>query len=136
MPGLTLARAEAWPASVAPHALRQQGDLVGVFLAAHVGQRLHDGGRVGIAGPVVDVQAGVRGIDAVEQGQLAGTTGRATGRRTRARRSLLDVGPSTECGSRLSWISLAWPSLRSSSTPPKPAPRLKGSTEKLARYMR
>ena len=35
MPGLTLARAQAWPASVARMQRREQVDLVGVLAAAH-----------------------------------------------------------------------------------------------------
>ena len=115
----------------------EQGDLVGVFLAAHRGQGADDGRGVGVAGAVVDAQARAGRVDVAEQGELPRPLAGRLAVVPRDDRAFPRRGPrGGVAGRRLSCSSLAWPSWRSSSTPPKPALRLIGSTWKLARYIR
>ncbi len=53
------------------HAALHQVDFIRIFAAPHVGDGCNDRRRVGIAGAVVDAEAGVGGVDFLERGELA-----------------------------------------------------------------
>ena len=110
MPGLTF-----WPCpGVArfggPHALAEQGDLIGVFLPAHLRQGADDRGGVGVARPIVDAQAAVGGVDVLQQRQLTRPPARSLAVVPGHHDAFLDVGLLDRLGQAIVVQQSAWPS--------------------------